>query len=83
MNPLWIVIASKPALDKVTGDRATQIEAMYRRPDAAPLPALPDSPSRFETLRDHGGSLVARMRRVTDLSRRDPVRTRSDGPTES
>jgi hypothetical protein len=83
MNPLWIVFASKPSIDSATDDRAAEIEAMYRRPDATPLPILPDAPSRFGRLRHGTGSAAARLRGVTELSRRDPVGMPGDRPTES
>ncbi len=82
MNPLWIVIASKPALDKTTGERAAEIEAMYRRPDATPLPAVPATPGRLEVLRGDLSNLIARINRAIDQPRTDHIGRHGDHRTE-
>ena len=74
MNPLWIAIATKPAIERLSGDRAAEIEAMYRRPAAAPLPALPDAPGRLESVRGQARGLAARFRGSAPIVHAEPVR---------
>jgi hypothetical protein len=74
MNPFWIAIATKPAVERLSGDRAAEIDAMYRRPDAAPLPALPPRPGRLEMARARARSVASRIPGATPARRADPVR---------
>jgi hypothetical protein len=62
MHPFGSYLANKPVLDGLTPGRQAELDAMYRRPDCAPLPALPRPPSLLRPLVDA----------LPPLRRRDP-----------
>jgi hypothetical protein len=50
MHPFGSYLATRPHLDRMTGNRDAEIAAMYRRPDAEPLPPEPERPGRLERI---------------------------------
>jgi hypothetical protein len=52
MHPFGSYLATKPHLEGPSGSRQAEIDAMYRRPDCAPLPAVPPRPSLIRRLVD-------------------------------
>lgn len=50
MHPFGSYLATRSRLEGMTPGRQAEIEAMYRRPDALPLPPEPERPGRLERL---------------------------------
>lgn len=50
MHPFGSFLATRNRLGPSASDRQAEIRAMYRRPDALPLPPEPERPGHLERL---------------------------------
>jgi hypothetical protein len=68
MNPIWIFVSARTAVDRIPGDRAAELHAMVRRPDAPPMPALPMEGGPRRMLRAMARRVAGRSRGTSQAS---------------